>query len=254
LIGAEEGYAKGREAVDRALALEPALADAHAQVAWIKIFQEWDWAGAERALGRARELAPGSASVIRLSGVLASVLGRPNDSVAMYRQALEQDPLSAAAYHSLGMALHALDDFTAADDAFRRALELAPPRIATHAHLGLNALAQGRRDEAFAEAMREPEPGYRLWALAIVQGALNLATESDEALQRLIDEHASHWAVQVAEVYAIRADGDRAFAWLEQAHAARDVGLAHVKTSPRLRVLSNDPRWRAFLGRMGLDS
>jgi serine/threonine protein kinase/Tfp pilus assembly protein PilF len=254
LVGANEGHTKAREAVDRALALEPALADAHAQVAWIKIFHEWDWAGAERALTRARELAPGSAPVIRLSGVLASVLGKPNDAVALYRQALEQDPLSAAAYHSLGLALHALDDFAAAGEAFRRALELAPSRIATHAHLGLNTLAQGRHEEAFAETSREPENGYRLWAMSIVHAALNHATESDEALQRLIDEHASHWAVQVAEVYATRGEADRAFEWLDRAHAARDVGLAHVKTSPRLRALRDDPRWHALLGRMGLDS
>ena len=254
LVGAEEGHASSREAVDRALALEPALADAHAQVAWINIFHDWDWGGAQRALARARELAPGSASVIRLSGVLASVLGRPNDAVALYRLALEQDPLSAAAYHSLGLALHALDDFAAADDAFRKALELAPSRIATHAHRGVNALALGRLAEALAEAMREPETGYRLWALAIVQGALNHVSESDEALQRLTDEHASHWAVQVAEVYAVRGEVVRAFEWLDRAHSARDVGLAYVKTSPRLRALRGDPRWQAFLGRMGLAS
>jgi tetratricopeptide (TPR) repeat protein len=253
LVGAAEGYARGREAVDRALALEPALADAHAQVAWIKIFHDWDWDGAERALARARELAPGSTSVTRLSGVLAGVLGRPNDAIAMYRQALEQDPLSAAAYQSLGLALHAVDDFAGADEAFRRALELAPQRIASHAHLGLNTLAQGRLADALAEAMQEPEAGYRLWAVAIVQGALNHATESDAALRRLIDDHASHWALQVAEVYATRGEADLAFEWLDRAHAARDVGLAYVKTTPRLRPLRDDRRWRALLERMGFD-
>ena len=41
-------------------------------------------------------------SVIRLSGVLATILGRPNEAIDMFRRSLGQDPLSAAAYHGLG--------------------------------------------------------------------------------------------------------------------------------------------------------
>jgi tetratricopeptide (TPR) repeat protein len=182
------------------------------------------------------------------------VLGRPDDAIAMYRQALEQDPLSAAAYHSLGLALHSLDDFAAAEEAFRRALELAPQRISTHAQLALIALAQGRPDDALAEAKREPEPGYGLLALSIVEGALNHPAESDGALQRLIDHHALHCALQIAEVYATRGDADSAFLWLDRAYQTRDVGLAHVTSTPRLRGLRGDPRWGAFLARMGLIS
>jgi serine/threonine protein kinase/tetratricopeptide (TPR) repeat protein len=252
LLGAKEGYAMGREAVDRALALEPSLAEAHAQLASIKMFHDWDWAGADQALTRARELAPGSAAVLRLSGVLANVLGRPDDAIAMFRQALEQDPLSAAAYHSLGLALYALQDFAGAEEAFRKALDLAPLRISTHAQLALIALAQGRLDDALAEAKLEPEPGYGLLALSIVERALNRPSDSDRALNRLIDNHPWQCALQIAEVYATRGDTDRAFLWLERAYEGRDVGLPHVTSSPRLRSLRDDPRWPAFLGRMGL--
>lgn len=251
-VGAEKVYTMGRDAVDRALALEPSLADGHVQLAWIKIFHDWDWDGADRALSRARELAPGSASAIRLTGVLANVLGRPRDAIAMYRQALEQDPLSAAAYHSLGLALHTLDDFAGAEEAFRKALELAPQRISTHAQLALIAMAQGRLEEAIAEAKREPEPGYGLLAVAIVEHARQRFEESDAALQRLIDHHARRCALQIAEVYATRGDTDHAFVWLDRAYEARDVGLAHVTSTPRLRALHGDVRWRAFLSRMGL--
>jgi TolB-like protein/Tfp pilus assembly protein PilF len=254
LVDAREGHARARAAVDRALSLEPALADAHTQLAWIAIFHEWDWAAAERALARAQELAPGSASVIRLSGVLASVRGRLGDAIALYRRALEQDPLSAAAYHSLGLALHSMGDYASAEDAYRKALELVPQRIATRANLALNTLARGRPDEALAEAMREPEPGYRLWATAIVQGALGKEAEADATLRRLIEDHASHWALQVAEVSATRGEKDQAFEWLGRAHAAGDVGLAYVGMSPRLRVLKDDPRWREIERRIGLPS
>ena len=41
----KEGFARGREAVERALALDPDLADAHANLGWIKMSHDWDWAG-----------------------------------------------------------------------------------------------------------------------------------------------------------------------------------------------------------------
>ena len=234
--------------------LQPDLADAHAQIAWIRMFYDWNWEGAEESLGRALELAPGSASVIRLSGVLATILGRPNEAIDMFRRSLDQDPLSAAAYHSLGFVLHAVNDLTGAEEAFRKALELAPQRTATRAHLALTVLAQGRREDALAEAVREPEDGYRLWATAIAQHALGDDAASEAALQRLIDEHADLWALQVAEVLAARGALDAAFAWLDRAHAKRDTGLPRAKTIPGLRALHADPRWGAFLGKMGLEA
>ena len=60
-------------------------------------------------------------------------------------------------------------------------------------------------------------------------------------------------AYQIAEVHAARNAADDAFAWLERAYAQRDGGLADVKVSPRLRSLHGDPRWGAFLKKMGLD-
>ena len=252
LVVAEEGHARGRQAVERALALEPALAEAHAQLAWIQIFHDWNWRGAEASLSRARELAPGSAPVIRLSGTLASMLGRPNEAIGIVRTALDHDPLSAAAYHSLGLTMSVVDDFVGAAEAFGKAIDLAPQRIASRAHLALTLLAQTRLDEALAEARREPEDGYRLWALAIIHRALGQESESDQMLRRLIDDHADHWAFQVAEVHAVRGETDTAFEWLERAYLERDVGLAYANTSPRLRTLHRDARWAAFLVKVGL--
>ena len=60
-----EGYARAREAVARALALEPDLAEAHAQMGWIQMTHDWDWRGAEASYRRALELAPGNAAVLQ---------------------------------------------------------------------------------------------------------------------------------------------------------------------------------------------
>ncbi len=253
LVPAAEGYRRALEAVERSLDLEPDLTDGHAQSAWIKMFYDWDWRGAEVSLARARELAPGNASVLRLAGVLEGIQGRIEEAIALYRRALEQDPLSAAANHSLAFGLHAADRFAEAEAAYRAALELAPQRIATRAHLALTLLAQGRGEEALAEAVREPEEGYRLWAEAIVHHALGHGAESGIALRQLVDSHADLWALQIADVHAAQGAVDAAFEWLERAYAKRDPGLAQVKTSPRLRPLHRNPQWGRFLRKMGFE-
>jgi hypothetical protein len=46
---------------------------------------------------------------------------------------------------------------------------------------------------------------------------------------------------------------DRAFEWLERAYSQRDPGLTEMKVSSRFRSLHSDPRWGAFLKKMGLE-
>ncbi|NOT33023.1 MAG: hypothetical protein HOP12_02515 [Candidatus Eisenbacteria bacterium] len=65
---------------------------------------------------------------------------------------------------------------------------------------------------------------------------------------------AGHSDYQIAQVYAERGESDAAFEWLELAYANRDSGLSVMKPSRRFRSLHIDPRWAAFLKRMGLDS
>ena len=252
-IPADQGYARAREAVAKSLEIEPTLADGHAQAANIKIFHDWDWAGAQAALARATQAAPGSPSILRLSGVLAAVLGDLDEAIAIYRRVLLQDPLSAAAYHSLGLALHAVNDTDGAEKAFLKAVELAPHRIATHAHLALIACTRGQFADAIREAEREPETGYRLWAFALIHGAQGNSSAVDAALRELIEKHADGWALQIAEVHAANGHVEAAFEWLDRAYAARDPGLWQLKMDPRLRKLHSEPRWKAFLQKMRLD-
>jgi TolB-like protein/tetratricopeptide (TPR) repeat protein len=246
-----EGVARGRDAVARALALDPGLAQGHSQMGWILMVYDWDWHAAEASFQRALELAPGNADVLNAAGMMAQIGGRFDEAIARYHQVVAQDPLRVAAYQNLGRTLDASDRLADAEAAYRTALELAPQRENTRANLAVNLLAQGRGDEALAEAVREPNEAFRLLALAIVENAAGRRTESDAALQELIAKYQTEYAFQVAEVYGARGEADLAFDWLERAYAQRDGGLADTKTSPRLRSLYADPRWVAFLRKMG---
>lgn len=154
---------------------------------------------------------------------------------------------------SLGSVLQATGRFAEAEAAFRKVLELAPLGARTHAYLSLALAALGRGEEALTEAIMESDEAFRLWALAIIHDGLGHAVESDAALKELIEKESEESAYQIAEVYGARGEVDRAFDWLERAYTQRDGGLVQMKPSPLLRSLHGDPRWGAFLKRMGLD-
>jgi tetratricopeptide (TPR) repeat protein len=163
-----------------------------------------------------------------------------------------QDPLRAVSYQNLGLALDASDRPAEAEAAYRKTLELAPQGEVTRDLLALNLLAQGRGDEALAEAAREPNEIFRLWALAIIENTAGRRTESDTALQELIAKYETDCASQIGEVYGARGEADLAFDWLERAYVQRDPGLADMKTNRLLRSLHADPRWDSFLRKMRL--
>jgi tetratricopeptide (TPR) repeat protein len=248
---AAEGHARAREAVERALAIEPDLPLAHLQLGWLRMYHDWDWRGAEASLARALATAGGEPHVSGRAGVLAMNLGRHREALELLAQAAEQDPLSGASHHNLGVALIASDRAAEAEAPLRKALELTPQRVATRAYLAVALLAQGREADALAEADREPEPTLRLWALATLHHQLGHRAESDAALRQLTDTLADESAYNIAEVHAVRGEADQAFAWLDRAYAQRDPGLAEFAGRRELRPLHADPRWAAFLKRMG---
>ena len=190
--------------------------------------------------------------MLRLAGVLARNLGRIEQAIVLARRAVDQDPLGATTYLNLALSLYSGDRLAEAEGACLKALELAPQSAMTRAVLSLILLAQNRGEEALAQATREPHEAVRLWALSIIHHLAGRQAASDEALRELIAKHARDGAYQVAEVYAARGEADAAFEWLDRARVERDTGLTGVKADPSFRSLRSDPRWAAFLNRIGL--
>jgi tetratricopeptide (TPR) repeat protein len=220
---------------------------------WIQVTHDHDWRGAEASYRRALEMAPGNAGVLRRASALAANSGRIDEAIALGRRAVEQDPLSASAYSNLGVALNICGRLSEAGAALRKALELSPERAVSRGLLSMVLLAQGCGEEALTDALREPEQWCRLWALAVIYHAGNRRDESEVALQELVANHSVDAAYQVAMVYAARCEPDLAFAWLERGYAQRDTGLFDMKSEPLLRSLRVDPRWEAFLRKMGFE-
>ncbi|MGE5177210.1 MAG: protein kinase domain-containing protein [Hyphomicrobiales bacterium] len=248
-----EGYAKAREAAERAIQLEPDLASGYVRLAIVQRLHEWDWAGAEASMRRALELAPGSAEALRSAATLDHQLCHYEQSERLFLRSIEQDPLNSGAYSSLGLLYRSMDRLEDAERAFRKSLELSPNRIASYSGLALVLAAMGRDAEAVAAGNAEPAEWARFTCLALAHHAGGRRAQSDEALRRLEEGHAVDAPFQIAAIHAARGESDAAFAWLERALAERDAGVPQVKCEPTFRSLHGDPRWPALLAKIGLE-
>ncbi len=252
-VPAAQGFELSREATQHALSLEPDLAEGHAQLGRIQLTHDWDFKGAAASYKRAVNLAPWSSSVLDGAAMLAYKVGRLDEALQLNRRVSALDPLSAAFWHNLGLTCHAAGRLAEAENAFRRSLELAPQRFVSNALLALVLMDQGKTEEAFAHAQREPYEMWRLWALVILNHAAGKKVESDELFFKLTAEHASGNAYQIAEIHSIRSELDLAFEWLGKALQECDSGLTHAKTNPRFQPLHSDPKWTVLLKKIGFD-
>jgi len=246
-----EAYDRARGAAERALQVEPELAEGHAALGMAQM-HDWDWKKSTGSIRRALELAPGNVDVVTAAAELESVLGRQEEAITLGRRAVAQDPLSVLARKTLGRhCLYAgrLDD---AEVEFRTILDISPSGGLAHHLLGLAHLLKGKPEKALAEMEQEPEEVFRLLGFALAHHGANRAPESNAALRQLIEKDSKTAACQIAHAYAYRGESDRAFEWLERAYVERDIGLAWSKAHPLLRNVHGDPRWLPFLEKMGL--
>ncbi len=232
------GFERARDAAKRALALAPDLAEGHVCLGMVLEDYDWNWKAADAEFRRAFELAPGNGDVLRSLSSMAGVLGRLDEAIELLRKAVALDPLSTAAQRFLGLRCAMYGRHDEGVTALHAALDLNPKAGLAHCFLSVTRLWQGRAAEALEEAKLELLPDFRLLATTMAHHTLGHAAESDAALAKLIEDHGSVAAYQVAEACAWRGEIDRAFEWLERAYAQRDPGLAHSATDKLLGAVA----------------
>jgi cytochrome c-type biogenesis protein CcmH/NrfG len=158
----EEGYGRASEAAERALALEPNLAEGHAALGHVRMGHDWDWPGADASMRRALELAPGNADVVLAAAGVAGNVGHLDESIALCRRAIALDPLNVRGHRYLGVFSLFAGFLEQAEATLKEALELNPLGGMTYMSLGQVYLAQGRFPEALAAFEKESHDGSRL--------------------------------------------------------------------------------------------
>jgi Tfp pilus assembly protein PilF len=247
-----------KEALSKALEIDPDLAEAHASLGLMKQNFEWDWVGAEREFRRATELNSNYPTAHHWYGLFLCQMKRNDEGIREGRLAQTLDPLSPIINTSLGVTLMSAGEYGSGFELLKRTFELAPTFPEPHLWVSKAYGSRGLYPEALSEAQQAASysggaPRY----VAGVGDALAAAGKRAEA-HSIIDElvrssksgHVSPF--YIAEVYSTLGERDQAFEGLEKAYQVRDDELIWILIDPSFDNIRSDPRYADLLRRMGL--
>lgn len=141
----------GRAMASRALEIDPALAEAHVSLGLIHTWLDYDWKAAEREFRHAIDLKPNYAPAHIWYGWYLQTVGRSEEAIAEMRRGVELDPVSAEAGTGLGVALFYARRYDDAAVQLRKTLDLEPDFWFARLYLGRALRERGDRTGAIAE-------------------------------------------------------------------------------------------------------
>ena len=239
-----------RQAVRKALDLDPNLAAAHCQLGELFIMYDWDWRGAEREMRRAVELDPNSLRARVALGDLLTALGRFPEALEQKRRAVALDPLSAMAQSSYGRTLYRARRYEEAIPHVQRAMELEP-QVSLHPDRLADVYEQmGRIQDALPIRQKNAEDSssYTLASLSRIYARLGRRKDAQAALAKATRAEPPN-ELSLALAYFALGDKDRCFEWLNKSVDDRQ-NVMFWKVDPKLDPVRSDPRFQALIARL----
>jgi DNA-binding winged helix-turn-helix (wHTH) protein/tetratricopeptide (TPR) repeat protein len=249
-----QGLSKVREAAERALSLDPNLAEAH-----VRLANFWGRSGrpelGKRHFRAAMVAQPEHPLVLALRASLAAGEGRYGEAIDLQQRALLADPLSIANRQNLAVWLYLAGRIDECRQTLLELREIEPAAVNPGGLLSQLLVLERQYETAIVVAQQADEEEDRLHSLALAYAGLGRTAQADATLREMIDSPRAPDPIRVAEVYAYRGQRDSAFQWL---WAAVEASAEHrcaqracwppelAERSPFLAPLRADPRWEAW--------
>ena len=251
-------YLTVRKATERALQLDPDLAEAHAIDARVKSTPEWNFADAEVAFRRALALNPSSSQVNSWYAIHLAAIGRADEAFDSAETAIRYDPVSISGQVRLAVTLYVLRRYNNVIETLRDVLDYEPDHKTAIFILGNAYVCAG-----------EQSRGLELLQIAAAEGDVVIESELACALarcgrfdagqalhDRLLEKRqtGSVPAVCVAKSAANLGRTDEAFQWLKLAVDERCVELVGLNVEQNFDCVRTDPRFQEIVQNVGLSS
>lgn len=240
---------RARSAAQKAIDLDPELADGHISLAYVKLSYDWDLSGAAREFSRALELNPSSATARHWYSHYFMAAGDLEKAAEQMREALRLEPLSPSINIGVGWCLYYSRQYDQAIEQFRSVVEAEPSLPLAHQTLGMAYQQKGLLNEAIEEYKRAAAFSHdspaSIAALASAYAAMGKFADARQYLAHL--EEMSHTryvpAFYFATVYYAMGDLTRTFEWGWKAIGDRCDYLIYLRVEPRAGKLASNPEF-----------
>lgn len=250
-----EAFPPALAAARRALALDPALGEAHASLAEYTFFYCWDWAAAERYYKNAIRLSPDYATARHWYSWFLVAMGRFEEAADQIRQAQMIDPGSLTYNTIVGLPHYYMGRYEQAIKQFRSTLEVEPGYQYAHYYLGSALVHAGRYEEAVAEFETLVAVSPIQQAIALLGHCYAVSGHADAArrvLARLDELERQRFVSAYVRAFVHLGLGERAraLALLERACDEQEPWVVYLNVDPFFRSLRGEPRFARLLARL----
>jgi TolB-like protein/DNA-binding winged helix-turn-helix (wHTH) protein/Tfp pilus assembly protein PilF len=251
-----EAYQKARDAAVKALALDDSLAEAHLAIAEVKLYEDWDFAGAENEFKKTLDLNPNYSTGHQWYGEFLSLMARHPEAIRELQIAVALDPLSPVVHLQFGNTLQQARQYDQALDKYHEALKI-DPKFSLPFHAMHWAY---RRQGKFAESIDPLRAALQSWDakndwIALVDqlpAAYSKGGRTGYLRQCIkIDEHSERPWFYLARDYADLGNREAALAALNKSYENRHLEVLWLLVDPELDPLRSDPRFQELIGKIG---
>jgi adenylate cyclase len=249
-----DAYPKANDAANKAIALDPNLAEAHTNLALLADLFDFDASLSMREFEKAIELNPNYATAHHWFGnSLLEAIGDFNRSIAEMLRAVELDPFSIAINNDLGFAYYVAGRYPEAIAQYHKTIDLDPNAYFVHSNLRQVLELNGDLRGAVAEYEKAVSLDDDPYSLALLGHGKALTGDRDAALkilQQLSKPKRYLPDYSVAMVYLGLGDKDKAMDWFEKSFATHQPDLNTIRFDPLLKPLHGDLRFEALAERI----
>jgi tetratricopeptide (TPR) repeat protein len=247
-----EAYTHARDAALRALAMDPANADAQVALGTVLFLSDWNWTGAQRCLERALAADPDHAEGWLLYGRLLEALGRLAEGLQAKQKALERDPASATVHLQIALSFWNQRCYDGMIEWAERALALDPQHLLAREYIASAYLKKGDFDRHMAESMDHARAAGAPAELLEQFEAVYASEGHPGVVRYALRSNPSMPVLQLALLHGELGHFDEAFQYLDAAIEGRDPSLVHLAVAPQWDTLRGDARFDERLRRMRL--
>lgn len=240
---------KAKKAVEKALALDNRLAQAHTSLAAIRMYH-LEGGDVEGEFQQAIKLDPGYAQGIHWYALYLAAVGRKEESIREIKLAREIDPKSLIINANVGWVYYLAGEFDKAEAAGKTTLQMDPSFVSAHSYLGQIYVAKKRYEDAVHEFQTALSLGPGDIAgqadLAHAYAIAGRKSDAEELLREMQSMQAKKYvsAYDFAMAYAGFKDEKRTLEWLEKSYVERNGRLANLGVHPQFAFLRNEPRFQ----------
>jgi len=247
----DEAFSMSMAATENALANDSNSAAAWANLAYLKKGQ-LDWAGAKAALDMASSLEPNNAFVIGTAASLAGNLGQLETSIELFERNVKLNPLGLSGLRALAIRYSDAGRFDEAIATFNRVIAINPDYPNIHFNIGATYSHAGKPEKAMTEINKNPSASNYEFLKVTILSKLGREAEARALINKLLITSAEKSPLAMGATFASLGENDLAFEWYEKAFQQNPGAFAYFLRRPWNKGLESDPRYPAFVEKLGL--